>query len=474
MKRHREQKGYLFKRSGVWYVRHHDNRIEGDHLVRKQVSTRIGLVTDFPSKADARDEAQRLLAPINEASHKPAVVQPLVQFAELEFFPFIRGQVRPSTANGYEARWRQVKPWLADLRLRDTTTPDVQKVLASIHKLGTLNHDSIRALRYLLKMIFDHAIRLGLLSTNPVSSSKVPRRSEDEEREDTYAYTLEEVQQMLAVLPEPARTAVATCAFTGVRRGELAGLLWENFDAKKGSMRITQSIWEGHVTRPKTKKSKAPVPIIPTLVRMLEAHRLRTAHARVETAQKQANHAKKLLDGATLSPEKRERLTEAIANAEKLAAKPPVPHAGPIFASEIGTALNMNNLLNRQILPALNRCERCRWAEEDHSTADHRYTRDESLPAWNGWHGFRRGLGTNLKRLGVDLKTIQEILRHAHIATTADIYVKEISEQAVEAMQRLEKHVDAELKKAPEVDSVLPYSAPNLHQGGWISTPYLD
>lgn len=53
MKRHREQKGYLFKRSGVWYVRHHDNRIEGDQLLRKQVSTRIGLVEDFPSKADA-------------------------------------------------------------------------------------------------------------------------------------------------------------------------------------------------------------------------------------------------------------------------------------------------------------------------------------------------------------------------------------------------------------------------------------
>src|SRR4029077_811466 len=199
-------------------------------LVRRQVSTRIGLVKDFHSKAEAREEAERVLAPVNEGSHKPAVVQPVVQFSEQEFFPFVRQQVRPSTANGYEARWRQVKPWLADLRLRDTTTPDIQRILESIHKQNTLNHDSIRALRYLLKMIFDHAIRIGLLNTNPVSSSKVPKRSEDEETEDTYAYSLEEVQKMLNVLPEPARTAIATCAFTGVRRGELAGLLWENFD----------------------------------------------------------------------------------------------------------------------------------------------------------------------------------------------------------------------------------------------------
>jgi hypothetical protein len=41
--------------------------------------------------------------------------------------------------------------------------------------------------------------------------------------------------------------------------------------------------------------------------------------------------------------------------------------------------------------------------------------------------------------------------------------VKEVSEQAVEAMERLEKHVEGELKK-----HVGPtYSAVNLQQGSW-------
>jgi len=100
---------------------------------------------------------------------------------------------------------------------------------------------------------------------------------------------------------------------------------------------------------------------------------------------------------------------------------------------------------NQQI--TINRAVARRVHNHNHAKADHKYRRDESLPAWHGWHAFRRGLGTNLKRLGVDLKTIQEILRHAHIATTADIYVKEISEQAVEAMQRLEDRLDFELEK---------------------------
>jgi integrase len=473
LKRQREQKGYVYKASGVWYVRHHDNRIEQGKLIRRQVSTRIGLVKDFPSKADARDEAKRILAPINQTSARPAVVQPLDQFAEQEFFPFTRQQVRPSTANGYEARWRQLKPWAVGLRLRDVTTPDVQHVLNAIHKQGNLNHASIRALRYLLKMIFDHAIRMGLLTSNPVASSKVPKRSEDEVDEETYAYTLEEVQQMLAVLPEPARTAVATAAFTGVRRGELAGLLWEKFDSAKNSMQIAQSIWEGHVTKPKTKKSKASIPIIAPLARMLEAHRVRTAQAFVERAQRSAKRAAdRLADahatGVELAPEKRTKLEHIVAEAKKLSSAPlPLPTAGPIFTSERGTALNMNNLLNRQILPALNACKTCGKVERDHATATHAYKRDGSQPAWHGWHAFRRGLGTNLKRLGVDLKTIQEILRHAHIATTADIYVKEVSEQAVEAMQRLEKHVEAELKKQQKSSSGSAYSAVNLQQSRW-------
>jgi integrase len=234
-----------------------------------------------------------------------------------------------------------VKPWVVGLRLRDVSTPDIQQVLNAIHKQGNLNHESIRALRYLLKMIYDHAIRMGLLTSNPVASSKVPKRSEEEVQEDTYAYSLEEVQQMLGGLPEPARTAVAAVAFTGVRRGELAGLLWEKFDSAKGSIQVTQSIWEGHVTRPKTKKSKASISIIAPLARMLEAHRVRTATAIVEKAQRSANRAGLLLEdarttGTALQPEKRARPEQIVAEGKKLASGSlPLPFSGPIFASTV-------------------------------------------------------------------------------------------------------------------------------------------
>lgn len=76
---------------------------------------------------------------------------------------------------------------------------------------------------------------------------------------------------MLNVLPEPAATIVAIAAFTGVRRGELRGLLWENYDGEQAL--VSQSFWRGHRLDPKTRQSKAPVPVIAQLARRLDWHR---------------------------------------------------------------------------------------------------------------------------------------------------------------------------------------------------------
>src|SRR5271166_2528315 len=99
------------------------------------------------------------------------------------------------------------------------------------------------------------------------------------------------------------------------------------------------------------------------------------------------------------------------------------PTSGPMFATMKGTMLNPNNVVHRQILPALNACH-CGKVAEDHENEDHKFERDASLPRWRGWHGFRRGLATNLHDLGVDFKTISSLLRHANPAITQALYIK--------------------------------------------------
>ena len=107
----------------------------------------------------------------------------------------------------------------------------------------------------------------------------------------------------------------------------------------------------------------------------------------------------------------------------------------PIFQAGNGKPLNLDNLVRREIVPALTRCAVCGKPESQHAKADHEFKLDTSIP---GWHAFRRGLATNLHTLGVDDKTIQEILRHSNVALTINVYIKGVTHSQVSAMDVLE------------------------------------
>jgi integrase len=268
----------------------------------------------------------------------------------------------------------------------------VQQWLNDISRTSNLSRNSLRRIKSAISGIFSQAKRLDYFEgENPARDTAIdPRAAEPQE---TYAYSLEEIQSILALLPEPAGTAFAFAAFMGLRHGEIEGLLRANY--ADGEMRITRSIWHGHITPPKTRKSSAPVPAIRQLSERLELHRFRSGSRA----------------------------------------------AGPIFANGLGKPLSMNNVLKRVILPALNRCEVCRKPESDHTEADHPYKRDARLPEWHGWHAARRGLGSNLYRLGVPDMVIQRILRHSNVNTTATYYIKTAADDVRHAMAKLEDRI---------------------------------
>ena len=76
---------------------------------------------------------------------------------------------------------------------------------------------------------------------------------------------------MLGVLSGAAKAFVAIGAFSGLRLGEIQGLQWE--DIAENEIAVRRAVWRGIVDEPKTTASKAGVPLVPTLGKILEAYR---------------------------------------------------------------------------------------------------------------------------------------------------------------------------------------------------------
>ena len=103
---------------------------------------------------------------------------------------------------------------------------------------------------------------------NPMHDVEIPKGRPAGE---TYAYSLEEEALMLTILPDPAATVVATAAFTGARKGELRGLMWENYDGSQ--IRVMKSVWRSHVEEAKRPKSRGAIPVVAQLKTLPERHR---------------------------------------------------------------------------------------------------------------------------------------------------------------------------------------------------------
>lgn len=389
----RQQKGYLFHKGKSWFVRYCDDVKQPDGSIRrKPVCKKLDVEYggEYRTKASVKSFAQEILAPINRGTLNAASTQKVSDFIERIYFPQYVEGLRPATRKGYRMIWNshlKNRREMTKLALRDFRTIHGQQLLNDIARQASLSKNSLKHIKSFLSGIFGEAKRLDVLNAfNPMQGTKIP---EAPESEDTYAYSLDEVKRMLAVLSEPAWTVVLTAALTGLRKGEIRGLYWEDFDGKELSVR--RSVWNSVVSEPKTKRSKAPIPAVKQLADALEAHRLRMG---------------------------------------KLA-------VGPIFQAGNGSHLNLENLARRVIIPALSRCAVCRKAESEHKPEGHVFQLDKSLPRWHGWHAFRRGLATNLHQLGVADKTIQAILRHSNVGLTMNIYVKTVAESQVTAMDAL-------------------------------------
>ena len=99
-------------------------------------------------------------------------------------------------------------------------------------RVATVNHHL-----KLLKAIFNRAIKTGKLTYNPVRAVKLFRENNARNR----CLSDEEEKRLFKHLPERLKPLVIVALHTGMRKGELLALLWDDADFYTGTLRIREA-----------------------------------------------------------------------------------------------------------------------------------------------------------------------------------------------------------------------------------------
>jgi site-specific recombinase XerD len=68
-----------------------------------------------------------------------------------------------------------------------------------------------------------------------------------------------------------------------------------------------------------------------------------------------------------------------------------------------------------------------------------------------GWHTFRHSFGTLLKANGEDVKTVQELLRHANSRITLDVYTQAVNSNKRAAQSKVVRMIVSNVGQKVEV-----------------------
>ena len=199
-------------------------------------------------------------------------------------------KVRPSSHQTYKGYIdNHIKPNIGDIPLEKLTTMDLQKFYRKLLTRGRverieaenqpsgLSAKTVRNINQVISSAMDLAVAQKIIITNPTNACELPKVEHREMQ------TIPE-EQLQAYLAEAKATGVYEMYYielaTGLRRGELLGLKWQDIDWKNGIIKVRRQIArvDGQIVEAplKTKNSYRTVTISPQAIDVLKQQRAKT------------------------------------------------------------------------------------------------------------------------------------------------------------------------------------------------------
>jgi integrase len=393
----RYQNGCLQKvkrKDGIerWQFRWQQRGADGKIRERKKT---FGLVRDYPEKSKKlQDKMAALRLAVNTdgpteltSTGVAAVIQ---HYIDHELDPSQRRRAYSTCKRKKLVLLNWVLPQWGKYRMQDVKAVAVEKWLDSLvtHKFKKkskkpkpLAGGTKEKIRDAMSNLFNHAIRWEFTDKNPiigvVKGSGV-RVSGKREREPD-VLEVGELQALLAGVSVRERAMLSIDMVSGLRRGELAGLKWADFDFSQLSVSVTRSLVDQQVGDCKTEVSRKLMPLDPYTAEDVRAWYRQTRY--------QAPEDWVWATDAARAGEKRGKQPVWLATVMRC-------HIQPL-AKKLG--------IHKQI----------------------------------GWHTFRHTFATLLKANKEDVKVVQELLRHSTSRMSMDVYAQALAADKREAQSKV-------------------------------------
>lgn len=196
-----------------------------------------------------------------------------------------RPAIRPKTQADYENRiYQHIIPELGHIPLTKLTSGDLQQFYIRLKQGGRLLRTAqygpglsdrmVKSCHVTCRVALDRAAAKGLLLKNPAAACKVPTTHPQEMN----ILTQEEMQRLLIQAKEDGCYELLLLELsTGLRRGEILALRWDDLDFTTGVLNVGRQIQRIKgtltITHPKTRSSNRSIVLPAAVLEILEQYR---------------------------------------------------------------------------------------------------------------------------------------------------------------------------------------------------------